>query len=258
MKTAYILIRIPKSGSTSLEKSMTEALAPKHLFRVPMLFNPDSEVSLLEASRSTKKKLRRIWTNFHVFGETAMWHKIDHEVENGDIISGHIHYGSPRLTKTEARYITIIRDPLDRFISEYKWIQFGYKKRLPLQKIYHFGRTAAAGKSIDYYLDFLLDHHHIYSNPATHYICGSSPQLNPFEHLLHYFWHFGILDRPDLFASGLASKTGKSFRLQHLNFSPSKSQIKLSSSQIHKFELLHNLDIPLYEKAKASIEDSSI
>jgi hypothetical protein len=124
----YTIIRIPKSGSTSLEKSISNALSPTRMFKIPMLYNPDSNISKYEKFRTGKKIRRSLWKNFRVLSKDAMWDKISNELSNGDIISGHIEYGSPHLNQVNTKYITIIRNPLDRFISEYKWIRHGYQK----------------------------------------------------------------------------------------------------------------------------------
>jgi len=252
MRNVYAIIRIPKSGSSSLEISIKDALRPVNLFKVPMLNNPDASISLIENIRTYKKKTSRLWKNFRVLSESAMWEKIQQNLLDGDIISGHMAYGSLRLQDVNIKYITIIRDPLDRFISEYKWIRHGYEKRWPTQKFYHFGRPAASAKSMDYYLDFLREHEHVYSNPATRYICGTHSHTEPFNHLSKNYWHYGILEKSVEFATLFESKTGIKFSLGHANHSPSPSTIKLTAAQTTKFEQLHNIDINLYLRLKES------
>lgn len=252
MRDVYAIIRIPKSGSSSLEISIKEALAPVNLFKVPMLNNPDANVSLVEKARTYKKKTGRLWKNFHVLNEAAMWNKIQDNLHDGDIISGHMEYGRPFLHDVNIKYITIMRNPLDRFISEYKWIRHGYEKRWPTQKLYHFGRPAASAKSMDYYLDFLLDHEQAYNNPATRYICGHPFHHDPFEHLSKKYWLFGALENPTEFAANFQLKTGMQFTLSHVNHSPTPSPIQLTTAQSDKFEQLHDKDIGLYLRLSES------
>ena len=206
---------------------------------------------MLENARETRKRLKQLWWRFRTFNEQVMWEKINQRILDGDVLSGHIHYGYPRLQDSALRYITLIRKPIGQFVSEYKWMRHGYNKRPFIQKIYHHGRTRAAAKSLDYYLDFLIEHRKQYSNTATRFICGEENHLDPFRHLKDNYWHFGILERPDIFARDFERKTGKQFQLGHMNPSPSNSQVELTHRQYDKFEILHERDITLYSQVES-------
>lgn len=251
MKNVYIIIRIPKSGSRSLENSTIDALAPANVFKVPGLSNWDAQTSFVEKLRATRKKYRRIWNSYHTLSTESMWGKINEKIADGDVVSGHVHYGTLNLIDSVPKYITIIRNPVDQFKSEYKWVNHGYNKRNVFQKIYHRGRLHAASRSMDYYLDFLLDQETEYSNPATLFVSGSASHPDPFQHLINNYWLFGVLDRADIFANDFSLKTGKPYSLDHLNQSPSNLQIALSPSQNKKFERLYHSDIELYDKTKS-------
>ena len=253
----YTIIRIPKSGSTSLENSISNSLSPTRMFKIPMLNNPDMHVSQYEKFRTDKKMRRSLWKIFRVLSEEAMWDKIRSEMSAGDIISGHIEYGRPHLDQVNMKYITIIRNPLDRFISEYKWIRHGYQKRRMIQKLAHFGRPAAAGKSMDYYLDFLIDHEDAYKNPTTRYVTGNASHTDPHKHLVTNYWHYGILEKTDVFAKGFTEKTGLPFELEYTNLSPTPSKIALTTVQTDKFERLHTTDLALYHQLSENLAVSA-
>lgn len=253
MKQVYVVIRVPKSGSTSLINSLVTAIAPKNLFLVPGSVGPDGEISFIERGRAIRKRGRQMWRNYKTLSEGAMWDAINNKIADGDVLSGHIYHGALRLRDVSQKLVTIIRDPMGQFISEYKWLNAGWGKRDLLQRIYQHGRIYAAGRSLDYYLDFLCDHQPLFNNPATRFITGTPTQISPFDYLREKYWHYGVLDRPDLFQAGFQDKSGIALELQHLNTTPSSLKVELTNAQYDKYERLFSLDVELYEKTKKYI-----
>ncbi len=247
--TVYAVLRIPKSGSTSLADAMISALNPPHVFSINTLM-PDAHVSRIEYLRALRKLLRRRWKAHGVFSEEAMWRKIDARLVDGDILTGHFTYGYVRLQRPALRYVTLVRDPLRQFISEFKWIRHGYAKRNILRRVYQRGRNFAAN-SLESFLGFLDEHSDLYRNPTTRYITGNPDHPDPFGHLQNSYFAFGILEESAAFCADFERKAGIRITLPHLNLSPSDSQETLSGQNLALFEKLYAKDIELYAKLRA-------
>lgn len=247
--TVYAVLRIPKSGSTSLADAMIGALKPPHVFSVNSLV-PDAHVSRIERLRALRKLLRRRWKAHGVLSEEAMWRKIDARLTDGDVLTGHFTYGYLRLKRPELRYVTLVREPLRQFISEFKWMRHGYAKRNALRRMYQRGRNFAA-TSPESFLRFLDSHSDLYRNPATRYITGDPDHPDPFGHLQDSFFAFGILEESEVFCAEFEQKTGVSVTLPHLNLSPSPTNESLSGASLALFEKLYAKDIELHARIKA-------
>lgn len=247
--TVYAVLRIPKSGSTSLADAMISALNPAHVFPVNTLV-PDARVSGIERLRALRKLLRRRWKAHGVLSGESMWRKIDSRLADGDVLTGHFTYGYVRLQRPELRYVTLVRDPMSQFISEFKWIRQGYAKRNILRRFYQRGRNFAAS-SLDSFLRFLDEHSELYRNPSTRYITGDPDHPDPFGHLQNAYFTFGILEESAAFCADFEGKTGIRITLPHLNLSPSDSKESLSGQNLALFEKLYAKDLELYAKLKA-------
>lgn len=250
----YVVIRIPKSGSQSLRTMVRECLTESHVFRIPQLDLEDSKH--LHLSEKFRAK-RRIWSGrlrYGVFNEKSMWKKISREVADDDIISGHMVYGKPQFPHHELRYITLLRDPIERTISEYYYAREGYLNRPKYRRLYLKGHSEVAGNcSLPEFLQYLYDHKERYGNLTTRYVTGTQTHEDPFAFMRENYFHFGILERMDLFSNQLAQKLGSTPREIWINKTATRKAYKVTKSDLEILHALLNRDINLYNQMREYI-----
>ena len=254
LKYLYILVRIPKSGSQTLRKMVHKSFVGSSHFSLPRLdIDQNVDRSLTESFRRNRRLLKGM-SAYGALTEKGMWKKISAKAKSGDIISGHIACGRADLPGWGLRYVTLMRDPIERMVSEYFYTREGYLKRQSVRKIYLKGRPEAAAKgSFSDYLEYLCFHKERYANPATAYVTGSRTHLDPFEFLKQNYFHFGVLEAVGTFAQQLAEKTNTEPSEFWVNKTKTRSKYELSDKDRELLGLLLDKDISLYEEAKESI-----
>lgn len=255
MTDSYLIVRVPKSGSKSLKTVMKQVLPGHEFIKVPNLSKQDQKFSLIEHLRAFRKFTRRALIEHGVLTEAGMWDRLDHLArEKNIIVSGHIpldEVPNPDLYKL----ITLIRHPVARLVSEYKWKQHGYNKRSIFNRLYHRGRNYHANKSLADYVDFLADHAELYANIATKYVTGSIDHPDPVSFVVNNYWLYGLLEHPDMFARTLSDKTGIHCSMPHVNVSPLKNEIATSSRIVDKLISFNQKDFELYEGLEKIIRE---
>ncbi|MBT8344756.1 MAG: sulfotransferase family protein [Desulfofustis sp.] len=203
----YAVIRIPKSGSRSLGVMVEKSLPSSHHFRIPQL-SVDSPERLHPAEKfRARRRLLQGLLKYRALNAEMVWKNVSRRARDGDIISGHMPYGMPQLPGWELLYITLLRDPIDRVVSEYYYSRKGYLSRPHWRRLYHKGHAEIAGtKSFPDYVRYLCDHRPRFSNPALKFVTGGDDHQDPLSFLKEHYFHFGILERMDLFARQLAQK----------------------------------------------------
>ncbi len=256
MKTIYEIIRIPKSGSTSLEAALTKALGPKRTWKIPGAIGPDSQVSIIEKIRALRKTHRRMYKSYKTIRASRMWNIINRESVDGDILAGHLSINEFLITNAKIKRITFLREPVAQFISGYRWLQAGYSKRGLLRSIYHSGRLYASSRSLDYYIDFLLDHAPLFSNPATRFITGSPEHQDSYRHLKMNFWLWGLLEHISEFCAKFEIETGLPLIFPHLNKNAIDRMPDVSGKQLDRISQIISSDLVLYSKIREDIVSS--
>ena len=101
----HVIIRVPKSASTTLQTIVTDAFPNARLF--PMLGEVfgDNIVSRVEKLRALRKIHRAVWKNYRVITTDAAWKKIDTISNHGDIVSGHFGIHEVKINNMERRNI---------------------------------------------------------------------------------------------------------------------------------------------------------
>lgn len=255
MPDSYLLVRVPKSGSNSLKSVMRQILPDHEFVIVPNLSSQDRDYSFIEYLRSFRKFTRRAFTAHGVFTKGKMWERIIQLGQEKSLIaSGHIPYDEiPQ--PNQFRLVTLIRHPLARLVSEYKWKQHGYNKRGPIRKLYHRGRNYYANKSLEDYVDFLADHAELYSNFTTNFVTGSADNPDPVSFVKEEYWHYGLLEHSDVFAKELSEKIGVHCRMPHNNLSPLSNEVNVPTRVIDKFISFNQKDYDLYNGLQNLIKE---
>ena len=152
----YVLIRIPKAGSTSLLDMVRDGLPHARHFGMPDSPHPSDFRPIGERLRATRARIRTLVRGYRTLSFAQAWKYVEAHASNGDLISGHIRYGDPVLPSFRPRYITLFRHPLARVLSNYNYSRLGFQKRNALRRAYVGGRIKAAGTySFSGYLSYI-------------------------------------------------------------------------------------------------------
>jgi hypothetical protein len=190
-----------------------------------------------------------------VLSNEQAWERIAQAAKDGDIVQGHIGYGDPQLPGFDLNYVTIIRDPVQRLISEYYYSRRGYQKRSMLRKLYNRGRLRAAGElNFSDYITYLHERKELYANRATRFITGERSCEHPGDFLAENYFHFGTLEHIDLYVSTLSEKLGSTVPMAHYNRSEDREEISLSALDESRLEELYSEDMKLHRAATALVE----
>ena len=176
------------------------------------------------------------------------WKYIDNHASDGDLISGHIRYGDPVLPTFRLNYITLLRDPVARVLSNYNYSRLGYQKRNALRRSYVGGHVRAAGTySFSGYLSYLDESTGGDANIMWAFSFGDETVSDPLAFLQANYFHLGVLEHFDLFATDLGRKLGVQLLPRKSNITPQRTANALTMADRRLFERLFSRDIVLYE-----------
>ena len=247
----YTVIRIPKSGSRSLGVMVEKSLPSSRHFKIPQLWVDTPEhLHPAEKFRARRRMIQGL-LKYRALNLEMVWKHVSTMAHDGDIISGHMPYGVQQLPGWHLHYITLLRDPIDRVVSEYHYSRQGYLSRPRWRRLYHKGHAEVTGtQPFSDYVRYLCAHRPRFSNPTLKYVTGGDSCRDPLSFLKEHYFHFGILERMDLFTRQLAEKLE----------SPVCQVWENKSEAVHKYvptegerELLHSLlekDIDFYRETR--------
>ena len=174
-KTVLVFVHIPKTGGTSLIASMVQQMGDSAHLRTRMeKFDKFHRSSLHEAYDRWLRSVRTALAERN--GRSVLLPRDfpPDRLAEGRLISGHFRLGrEPRTGKTPA-YVSILRDPVDRFVSEYYYIRenldlYPVKRVLPNPM-----KRAVGERSIDEFVAWLAKRRRRgFRNIQCQYLSGS-------------------------------------------------------------------------------------
>lgn len=249
-----VSIRVPKSGSESLDRLLRRAFADRRIFYLPTTLDRDGKLSRLQRLRFRRSQIKNLLLHHRSPSLRHAFAAIDRQAANGDLIGGgHIDFPTLKAAlHRPVRMITLLRDPISRLASEYNYSRGIYLDRAPLRRATLATQPAIAGRrDFDGYLDFIEEHHALYADPACRYT-----GWNGVEDLAAFcardVFYIGILERRQQFADGLGQKMGKVLSFPHENRTEVASAIEITSSRRSRIERIFARDITFYEWVKAN------
>lgn len=256
-KRLYTLVRIPKSGSRSLAKMVEKSLPSSHHFEIPQLnIDPTHKLHPAERFRARRRILRGL-LKFRALTTGTLWRNISRLAGDGDILSGHMPYGTPQLPGWKLEYITLLRDPVERVVSEYYYSRKGYLSRPHWRRMYHKGHAEVTGtRSFPEYLEYLCRDMKRFGNPSLKYVTGTDSHPAPLSFLKEHYLHFGILERMDLFTTQLAEKLEAPVGELWENKSSEEDTYQPSAGDLKLLHTLLGRDIDFYQEVKEFILSS--
>jgi len=244
-----LCLRIPKSGSSSLERALARTLAGRRRFYVPNTLELDGRLSRLQHLRFRRSQARNLMEHYGTRSLAHALRQVDRESAPGDLlIGGHADFRTlSHHLSMPLKIVTILRNPLDRCRSEYHYSRSNFFRKSPLTRIDSSVLPRMAAKAdFDSYIDFLFDHREIYGNIATAYL-----GLQPWEEIGRFFqrhvFHAGVLEENAAFSRALGEKLGAEVQFPHLNISGSAEHVAIGTRARRKIELLYARDFEIYE-----------
>jgi hypothetical protein len=244
-----LCIRVPKCGSSSLNHALNAAFADRRTFFLPDTLHMDGQFSAFHDWRFRRAVRRALRGNYGDPRMAKALETIGAQARPGDLISGgHFDYVSVKAAlPIPARIITILRDPVDRCVSEYNYARAGYLRRGFLQQIDSKAQAKIAARySLVGYLDYLLERREAYGDLASRLLGWDGA-----EPLKAYFaanvFHAGVLEESADFAYGLSEKLGKPINFPWDNSTLVREADGADAEARRRIEQLYPRDIALYE-----------
>ncbi|HEX5280904.1 MAG TPA: sulfotransferase domain-containing protein [Micropepsaceae bacterium] len=244
-----LCLRIPKSGSLSLERALARTLSSRRRFYVPNTLEFDGRLSRLQHLRFRRNQARNLMAHYQTRSLGHALRHIDRESRPGDLLSGgHADFRTlSHHLSTPLKIVTMMRDPFDRCRSEYHYSRCKFLGKSPLARMDCSVLPRIAAKTdFDSYIDFLFDHRDIYGNIATAYL-----GLQPWDEIGRYFqrhvFHAGVLEQEGVFSRMLGEKLGAIVQMPRLNVSGSAEHVAIGTRARRKIELLYDRDFEIYE-----------
>lgn len=221
-------------------------------FFLPNTLDLDGEISSFQRLRYARHAMRLNYRHHRVLRLGEVFAAIGRDAKPGDMITGgHIDFQTCREKLPQnMKMIALIRNPVERSLSEYAYARHGFNRKSPWTKFDASVVAKAAGRySYDGYLDYLLEHSAVFGNIACRYL-GRAPDADIAGHFDKYAFHFGTVDNLDGFAKSLARKTGRNVALQHLNRTLLPTDRIITHATRAKIERLYAADFEVYEWAR--------
>lgn len=255
-KSILILVRIPKSGSTSVSLMVRKPFLVERTLAMGPSINPDADLSALQNFRIGIKTLKKRTKKYGAITVAQMQRAIQAREKGLDLITGHIHYGFVKLKTKQPRHITVLRDPFSRAQSDYFYAKQRMVKKTGRNYYQSKRLKIAAAQDFESYLSFLAEHEKSYANSASRFIIGESDFEAAFDCLEKGFFHYGLLENLPQFIDGLSQKTGLlNFELVHARKSARpQERVPVSRDERRLIERLYDADLECYEQARTKLQ----
>lgn len=244
-----LCIRVPKSGSLSLNHALAAAFAEQRSFYLPDTLNLDGRYSAFQRWRFQRARAGNLRKHY---GDPRLSHAlsvINAEARPGDLVlGGHFDAAFARQTiAAPVRVISLLRDPVARCVSEYNYSRQNYLGRSVFRRFDSKTQPKIAARyDLVGYLDYLLERREAYGDLASRYLGwdGVRP-LAPF--FAETVLHAGVLEDAPTFAWGLSEKLGRAVDLPWANSTLERKALAADAEARRRIEQLYPRDFELYE-----------
>ena len=256
--SVYIVIRVPKCGSTSLARMFAKALPDSKEYYISsanlvLAHEENEKIPSLEKFRILKNTTRSIWKKHRCLSFDAVWDKTNRTIKDNDIIHGHLTIDSIELKNIDKRLVSVIRDPYDRMLSDYNYFRNSFYKKNFISQKYKNRQYIAGNYDLEGYISYLAENQPLFGRYISRFIIGKEKVDNPIEYIQSNYFAFGVLERMDLFIDDFYKKSGIKLTQQKANITKSKKVNQLSDSQRNAISKFCEEDIDLYKTISSLI-----
>ncbi|TNE58885.1 MAG: hypothetical protein EP340_04150 [Alphaproteobacteria bacterium] len=246
-KSVFVLVRVPKCGSTTLSTLFREAYPDAHHFVINGRGFGYERLGGIEKWREARKFRRKLRKEIGSSTPEDAWAKIDTTSKQDDIVRGHFSYDEVKLHASAPKFVTLLRDPVARLYSDYRYTRQGFLNKPFTSKLYHSGRQAAAGRySFEGYLDFLEEHGFSYGAFLTHYTVGQVGASDPAQFLLDNYFLVGTVEDLACFRERFEEKTGRTAIDTRQNITKGDAPAEMSAAARKRAEAFCASDLAFY------------
>lgn len=235
-KPCIFFMHIPKTGGMSLISSLKKNY-PFNFFLV------DAESSL----KAAKKVYGQEYNSFeHCFQlrQSVAAYAMESRIK---CISGHIPYSRNLFENTDSKYlfITVLRDPVQRFISKYLYNFHKTGNHCSYDMTFSEYINSEIGRNSGReYLRFLNDANKSGKMTDSQMIEKSKENILKFDVV-------GFLEEMDRFAADFQKKTGLKLKIPHINRTADLAEVKpFDQKKIERIEEICKFDIEIYQHAR--------
>lgn len=247
-------VRVPKSGSTSLSRMLETAFEGRTRFYLPDTLRREAALSRWQAFRLKRSQTQNLMKRVGVASLPAALARIDQQARGGELIlGGHSDQATVRDgLAAPVRFITLLRDPAARALSDYNYARAGFLKKKPWQRFdAHILAKMAARYDFAGFLDFQLDHREAFEDIACAFV-GWEAGADLKDYLAANLWDWGVLEKADALAARIGERVGRPVAFGRHNATGRLEKAEVSAAERSRIDRLYSRDHQLYAAAEAA------
>lgn len=248
------IMRIPKSGSTSLGKTVVAAFPKARLHALPDAEMSEHGLTALDRIRRRRTLARNLARRNGCTTYAAAIRKIEAEAQEGDLVSGgHLTRAAFDMFEGHVRSIVMLRDPGQRFLSEYNYSRKGYLKKPALLRFDASPKARLAGRhDLEGFAAAMEERRDVFGDIAARFLgIRSAEEIAP--RFAADVYQFGVLEDMDGFRRALGERAGVDIPAMHHNATGDRRDKEIPAAVMRRLERLYALDFEIYAWAREQL-----